>query len=653
MIDYLSVLNKDQYNVVKDLEGTCLVIAGAGVGKTHLLTMRVARMIDTGISPKNILLLTFTNKAAKEMKQRAYKVIGGDALDITACTYHSFSAMVLRDYASLVGLKNNYNIIDNPETAITKILRQHGYKGKAAKEMPKSSEIYSLLTNEIVKGINITYAINKDFPQFCSQIPNILQIIDEFKKYKKDCNVVDYTDLIVLCNELLSNHIDIARTLANKYQYIMVDEFQDSNNIQCQLLKNLLCDVHRNLMVVGDDMQSIYAFNGANYKNILNFQNDFSYNGTNPVRVNILEQNYRSTQGILNLANAVIKNAPYKFEKNLWTENDNTMRPKLIWTQNSDTMISDIYQKIVNWQNLGYGLSDIAILARTSSELNLLESCFVRDKVPYQKYGGIKFFDKTHIKDTMSFLRVIANYQDELAWLRILPLIPNLGASGAEKIAKEILNKGYDGLISKQFQNKKYSDWLITYHNFFLMVTKDISTGQFDTFGNKGKPQLCLEDQMEFLKNNILNDLFELVYPEDSDRKLKEYDMFFHLIEDYETATEFLEDVLLNGTPIQTNDKDNCITLSTIHSAKGLEWENVIIMNCIEGGIPSMKTIKNENLEDIEEERRLMYVAITRAKSNLTLFCPRNYGIYGYVMQGELSRYLTDNNVLQCLNVSN
>lgn len=652
MIDYLSVLNNEQYNVVKDLEGTCLVIAGAGVGKTHLLTMRVARMIDTGISPNNILLLTFTNKAAQEMKQRAFKVIGDDALKITACTYHSFCAMILRDYATLVGLKSNYNIIDNPEVAITKILRQNGFKGKAAKEMPKSSEIYSLITNEIVKGINITYAINKDYPQFKYQVQNILQIVDEFKQYKKDCNVVDYTDLIVLCNELLSNHIDIARKLANKYQYIMVDEFQDSNNIQCDLLKNLLCDVHRNLMVVGDDMQSIFAFNGANYKNILNFKNMFSYNGTNNVRINILEQNYRSTQGILNLANAVIKQAPYKFDKNLWTKNDNTMKPKLIWTQNSDSMINDIYQQVASWQNLGYDLSDIAILARTSSELNLLESCFVRDKIPYQKYGGIKFFDKAHIKDSMAFLRVISNYQDELAWLRILPLIPNLGVAGAEKITKEILSKGYDGLIDKSFQNKKYSDWLIAYHNFFLMVTKDISNGQFDTFGNKDKPQLCLEDQMEMLKNYILNDLFEAAYPEDAKKKLKEYDLFFHLIEDYETATEFLEDILLNGTPIQTNDKEHCITLSTIHSAKGLEWENVIILNCIEGGLPSMKTIKNEDIESVEEERRLMYVAVTRAKTNLILFCPRNYGIYGYIMDGKLSRYLDDNNVLQYLNIS-
>lgn len=645
MIDYLRELNKEQFEVVKDLEGTCLVIAGAGVGKTHLLTMRVARMLDTGIKPENILLLTFTNKAAKEMKQRVFKLVGGQALDITACTYHSFCAMILRDYASKVGLKSNYNIIDNPETAITKLLKQKGYKGKKAKEMPKNTEIYSLITNEIVKGINIEYAIQKEYQQFSNKLIEIREIVDEFKKYKLDHNVVDYTDLLVLCNDLLKNNINIARKLANKYQYIMVDEFQDSNNLQCQILKNLICDVHQNLMVVGDDMQSIYAFNGANYKNILNFPNEFS-----PCRINILEQNYRSTQGILNLANAVIRNAPYKFEKNLWTENTNTKNPKLHWTKNSNTMIEDIYKQIVSWQNLGSDLGDIAILARTSNELNLLESCFVRDKIPYQKYGGIKFFDKIHIKDTMAFLKVLANYEDELAWLRILPLIPNLGSAGAEKIAKEVTKYGFDGLKSKQFQNKKYSEWLLTYRNYFLQATKDISTGQFDTFGNKGKPQIKLEDQMELLKNMILNDLFELVYPEDYEHKLKEYDMFFNLIEDYQTSTEFLEDVLLNGTPVQTNDKEHSITLSTVHSAKGLEWLNVIIINCIEGGFPSMKTIKTKDFESIEEERRLLYVAITRAKRNLVLMCPHNYGIYGTVYEGELSRYLNDKNVQNYIN---
>lgn len=645
MIDYLNELNEAQFNVVRELEGTCLVIAGAGVGKTHLLTMRVARMLDSEVKPENILLLTFTNKAAKEMKQRVFKLVGDKALNITACTYHSFCAMILRDYASLVGLKNNYNIIDNPETAITKILRQNGYKGKTSKEMPKSSEIYSLITNEIVKGISINYAIQKEYSQFTNKMIEIREVIDEFIQYKLDHNVVDYTDLLVLCNDLLKNNIDIARKLAKKYEYIMVDEFQDSNNLQCQILKNLICDVHRNLMVVGDDMQSIYAFNGANYKNILNFPKEFSYQGMNNVRINVLEQNYRSSQGILNLANSVIREAPYKFEKNLWTEDTNTLSPRLVWTDNSDSMVRDIYKKIVSWQNLGYDLEDIAVLARTSNELNLLESCFVRDKIPYQKYGGIKFFEKAHIKDVMAFLKVLSNYQDELAWLRILPLLPGLGDATAEKISKEIVQKGYDALINKKFQGKKYSDWLMTYHNYFLQATKDISTHQFDTFGNKGKPHMSLDDQMELLKNSVLDSLFEVVYPEDYDYKLKEYDMFFHLIEDYETATEFLEDVLLNGTPAQVEEKEHSITLSTVHSAKGLEWENVIIMNCIEGGFPSMKTLKTEDRESIEEERRLLYVAITRAKRNLILMCPHNYGIYGQIYKGKLSRYLTSQDV--------
>ncbi len=634
-INYVDSLNKDQFEVVRDLEGTCLVIAGAGVGKTHLLTMRAARMLDTGIKPENILTLTFTNKAAKEMKKRICKLVGDDGDKITACTYHSFCASTLRVYAHEVGLNPNFNIIDDPETAITKILHDKGFKGKHAKEMLKAKDIYSLITNEIVKGISIARGVGRDYSNFTSEIYVIQSIADEFKDYKLKKNVVDYTDLLLMTRDLLKNHIDIARKMANQYQYIMVDEFQDSNNLQCEILKYLMADVHRNLMVVGDDMQSIYAFTGANYKNILNFPKNFA-----PCRMNILEQNYRSSQGILNLANVVIDAAPYKFEKNLWTENRDYNKPILHWTENSQSEVNSIYNMIFKWKNFGYEYRDMAILARTSNELNLLESNFVKDKIPYQKYGGLKFFDKAHIKVSMAFLRVMANYQDELAWLKILPLIPSIGPKTAETLASEVTTDGYMALTAKKYQNKKYSDWLNRLCNIMMTLTKDVVTGNMDTFGNIGKPQMNLEDQMELLKNRFLNDLFEIAYEEDFEYRLKEYDLFFSLIEDYDTATEFLNDILLTGTPAQTDDKDNAVTLSTVHSAKGLEWANVIIMDCIEGGFPSMKCIQTNELENVEEERRLLYVAITRAKKNLVLMCPRTYSVYGIYKQGELSRFL-------------
>ena len=234
----------------------------------------------------------------------------------------------------------------------------------------------------------------------------------------------------------------------------------------------------------------------------------------------------------------------------------------------------------------------------------------------------------------------MSNYQDELAWLRILQLIPSIGEKTAYTIAAEVVVNGYDALVAKKYQNKKYYDWLSRLNNVLLTLTRDVVTGQIDTFGNVGKPQMKLEDQMEFMKNRFLNDFFEVVYAEDFEYRLKEYDLFFSIIEGYETATEFLNDILLTGTPAQTNDKDNAITLSTVHSAKGLEWSNVIIMNCIEGGFPSMKSVQTNELENIEEERRLLYVAITRAKKNLVLICPRSYNIYGSYIPGELSRFL-------------
>jgi DNA helicase-2/ATP-dependent DNA helicase PcrA len=639
-------LNKAQEKAIEDFEGTHLIIAGAGSGKTATLTKRVELMIKSGINPANILALTFTNKAARELKSRVENTIGTDAKYVTACTYHSFCALVLRQYGKYIDLDNSFGIIDNPESIILKLLKEHGYstKGeKSLKNVPKPAVIYSYITNEIVKDIPFNEAALKDGVDE-EMIAELLQIVSEFVDYKREHNLVDYTDLIVLFNQLLENNELIALTLANRYKYIMVDEFQDSNNIQCRMLKNLTCGNTKNLLVVGDDMQSIYAFNGANYRNILNFPTEFR-----PCNTHILEQNYRSTQSILNVANSVIANAAHKFQKNLWTDNDYGVQPILHKTSNNDTEVVDIYAQIKNWTRKGYQLGDIAILARTTGAFSLLETNLIRDKVNYQKYGGLKFLERSHIKDIMAFLKVLSNYKDEFAWSRILQLLPGLGETSAEKIAKSVSQDGYYALTAKQYQNKKYSEWMLRYQNYFTAATTNISTGQSDGFGNKNEPKRLLKDQVDMLKDYILKDLFKDVYAQDYEARMGDLLAFYDMIAGYQTATQFLEDLLLNGTPTQTIDKENCLTLSTIHSAKGLEWPCVIIMDCVEGGIPSRKTVISEDEDDIEEERRLMYVAITRAKNELVFMWPRTYQYYSSIMTGELSRFLDDRKVLNIL----
>ena len=630
MIDFKKFLNKKQFEAANIVDGSCLVIAGAGTGKTATITYRTARLIEKGIDPESILLITFTNKAAKEMKTRIVELIGTNGTKVTAQTFHSFCANVLRHHSKKLGIGNNYTIIDpeDEKSILDDIIEDvESYEN----QLPKSCIFLSLLTyarNCETKTIGkypyiSSTAVNYFASNFISEYKNIQDVVNRFTDYKYSHNYLDYDDLIVLTNRLFETCSTVASEYANHFKYIMVDEYQDSNDIQVSLIKNMIKGVHNNVMAVGDDMQSMYSWRGANVKNILNFSNDFPN-----AKLIILEENYRSGQGILNLANAILDGAKEKYPKNLRATIEDNTRPKLLKATTCDEEYSNILYQIQNLIRFGNNYDDIAILTRSSS-VPKLEFTLNQYKVPYVKYGGMKLFDKAHMKDVISILKILDNDKDELAWMRLLKMQEGVGKKTAEKVLEEIKDKSYDGLL--EFKKKKFGKNLEELHTFLIDCKKQSNV--------ESVLEKIIEDMDGFYFKYLTK-----TYPKDCDTRLQELEEFIKMSYDYEKIGDFLNDVILEGVNDPNSDASGKVILSTVHSAKGLEFKYVFIADCTEGNFPSVKA-KSEDA--IEEERRIFYVAITRAKKELFICVPRmmyNWKGYQYT---EMSPFLQENNIVR------
>ncbi len=605
-IDYERDLNPDQLEVVKTIDAPVLVIAGAGTGKTKTLIYRVAYLVELGGNPQSILLLTFTRKAAQEMLKRASALLKSTSAEqVSGGTFHSFANLTLRQYAKLLGYGEQFTILDDSDAAdVVNLLRTRLRPEKKSQRFPKKEtlvDIYSKSENTLTTVEEIVF---KEYPRFIEQIDDIMRLKREFDEYKRRYNLMDYDDLLKNLKNLLAQNESVRRTVAGKFSYVMVDEFQDTNKVQGEIVRLLGID-KQNVMVVGDDAQSIYSFRGANFKNIFEFPSYFP--GCKIIK---LIENYRSTQGILNFTNRIIDAASEKYEKELYSRKKTGEKPVIVAAETENVQSKFVVQRILELREAGITLNDIAVLVRSSYLSFDLEIELTRANIPYVKFGGMKLVEAAHIKDIVAFLRVIENPQDAVGWHRILLLHPGVGPRVAEKVidrlAKGDVAAEEDGTGAEKFPQA--AEELVSF------------------ISEEGKRHSSPLEKVESVIR-YYHPLMQSKY-DDYQKREKDLDMFSSIAERYKTLQAFLADLALEPPTESVVDlgekdkKEEQITLSTIHSAKGLEWNTVFVIWALDGKFPSMYA--TDDPEALEEERRLMYVACTRAKDNLYLTYPMN-----------------------------
>ena len=615
-VNYEEDLNEAQLEAVKSKDGPILVIAGAGSGKTKTLTYRVARLIEDGIKPENILLLTFTKKAAAEMLSRATIVLDNRCEKVAGGTFHSFANIILRKYSKLLGLKNNFTIMDRAdcEDVINHIVGQ--LFPKKEKRFPKKSTLLDIYSKSINKVTPTKQIIADEFPQFAHCEDKIIEVHKAYVAYKRENSVLDYDDLLLYIKLLLENNDGLRKRLSNEYKYIMVDEYQDTNTLQADVIR-LLASEHNNIMAVGDNAQSIYSFRGANYRNILDFPRLFEN-----TKIIKLEQNYRSTQNILKLTNEIISKAKEKYTKNLFSNIVSPQVPALICAKDTQMEADFICQRILELLDEDISLSDICVLTRNARMSYNLEIELSKRAIPFQKFGGPKFMETAHIKDVVAHLRVILNPDDVISLTRILLLLKGVGASTVNNIMP-IIKGDLKPDIKLLPSNKSQS------------LTPLFNTlGQLRDYSTTKKPEEIVSAVINYYRP-ILKDKYD-----DFSKREKDLDHFEYLSTQYSNLEDFISDLALEPPDASVegmykkNSDDEALTISTIHSAKGLEWDSVFIIGAVDGRFPSAYSFNSE--EEMDEELRLMYVATTRAKNNLYITYPVD--MYDYSMNMVLSK---------------
>jgi DNA helicase-2/ATP-dependent DNA helicase PcrA len=633
VIDYKAELNEQQCEAVTQIKGPQLVIAGAGSGKTRTLVYRVAFLVENNINPESILLLTFTRKSAQEMMRRAANILDDRCRKVAGGTFHSFANFILRKYAVNIQMHPNFSIVDRGDAEdIINLVRADLELNKKERRFPRKSTLMNIISKAINKSASIEEVVFEEYPNFKDDCDDILRVAQHYHEFKREKQVMDYDDLLVYLKHLLNTCDDVRKKISNTYRYIMVDEFQDTNRLQAEITL-LLASEHNNVLVVGDDSQSIYSFRGANFRNIMDFPDLFP--GT---RITTLEQNYRSTRPILDLTNAIIHQAKEKYSKELFSEIEGNDKPEYIDAVDENEQASFVAQRILGLREEGVPLNKIAVLFRASWHANTLEVELKNANIPYVKYGGMKFAEAAHVKDAVSYLRVLYNTFDEIAWLRLLVLMEGIGAASASKIIQAVIQAGgdFNQLTAPDFAKRKFYEGLKKLHALLARLA-----------GSRLRPSEQLEAVIEFY-----TPLFELQY-DDYRRRREDLHSLLRISERYSTLEQMLTDIALeppDTSQIDTKPGDKekeKLVLSTIHSAKGLEWHSVFVIHLVDGYFPAIQSLETE--EQLEEERRLFYVAATRAQRNLYLITPElegrsrwGYGSSDTMVFSEPSRFITE-----------
>jgi len=627
-------LNPEQARAVTFGDAPLLVIAGAGTGKTRTLIHRVAHLIERGVHPERILLLTFTRRAAGEMLSRAERLVGSAGARVHGGTFHSVGHRLLRQFGTAAGLAADFTIMDQGDAQdLMQLARGAMGFAKTSKRFPKKETLHYLYSRHVNTELPLDELLHRDLPQFLEYEEQITGLFADYTLRKQERNLVDYDDLLLFWATMLEASPDLASRIAGLYDHVLVDEYQDTNLLQARILKGM-CTSHRKLTVVGDDAQSIYAFRGAHFRNILDFPRQFP--GATLVT---LAQNYRSTQPILELSNIMISRAEERFTKDLWTTREGGEKPWLVTAKDEAQQTRFVVDRVLQLHEAGTPLRDIAVLFRAGYMSADLEIELANRKIPFEKWGGLKFLEAAHIKDVLAFLRVSENPRDEVSWYRILMLMPGIGDSTARGMMTSMQERAWDPdafthLIAPPRAREAHRSLAVLLRQLRGLTGRD---------GKEAGAKVASDI-------SAVRAIYDAVLKEKYDRpeaRLADLDQLRTIAAGYPSRTAFLAALALDP-PSSTQDlaggsesESDALILSTVHSAKGKEWKAVFLIWAVDGWFPSSRAV--EDPDELEEERRLMYVALTRAKDELAVVYPMQ--VYGSRRSAEysfdqLSRFL-------------
>lgn len=625
----LEALNEEQREAAAVIDGPLLILAGAGSGKTRTVTYRIAHMVkEKGISPYSILAVTFTNKAAKEMKERVEKLVGEDAEKLTVSTFHSFGVRLLRIYGAKIGYSGNFNIYDTDDQKrlVSKIMTEQNIPTEKLTPAKVTAKIGKLKEEEIFPA---------DFEKYADS-PNdkrILQIYTVYQKVLKENNALDFADILIYTNELLNNK-EVLESIQNRYKYVMVDEYQDTNKVQYNIIKKI-ADKHRNICVVGDEDQSIYGFRGADIRNILNFEKDYKQS-----KIIKLERNYRSTATILDAANNVIKNNKTTKGKKLWTDKSSG-DPIMVYEAESGIEEADYVAKTIkSIATTKYKYRDCTILYRTNAQSRQFEDAFRKLMIPYKLYGGVQFYQRKEVKDVFAYLNVINNHSDNLSLLRIINVpARGIGDKTIEKLEnlRVELNVSLYDILSK----------IETFSEF----SGKVRTALMGLYAIFKKAEQMMEEQsgVSDIVNTVvkMSGYIEMLNEDKEEERIQNINELKNSIYELEKnsgemgLSEYLEKISLASSSDDLVESDDYVKLMTIHTAKGLEFPVVFLVGMEEELFPGAQASFND--DEVEEERRLCYVAITRAMEMLYITYAGSRVVYGVSsFMREPSRFLAE-----------
>jgi len=630
-----AALNPDQARAATFGDAPLLVIAGAGTGKTRTLVHRVAYLIERGVAPERILLLTFTRRAAGEMLSRAERLVGPSGARVHGGTFHSVGHRLLRQFGASAGLPADFTIMDQGDAQdLMQLARGALGFAKTAKRFPKKETLHYLYSRHVNTELPIDELLHRDLPHFLEYEEQIVSLFADYTLRKQERNLVDYDDLLLFWATMLEASPDLAARIAGLYDHVLVDEYQDTNLLQARILRGM-CSAHRRITVVGDDAQSIYSFRGAHFRNILDFPKAFP-----DTTLVTLAQNYRSTTPILTLSNTLISRAEERFTKDLWTTRQGGEKPWLVTAKDEAQQTRFVVDRVLQLHEGGMPLREMAVLFRAGYMSADLEIELTNRKIPFEKWGGLKFLEAAHVKDVLAFLRVSDNPRDEVSWYRILMLMPGIGDSTARALMASMQERAWDpDAFTHLIAPPRARD---AHRSLATLLRQLRGVGEVPD-GEEGGARVA---------NDVaaIRALYDAVLREKYDRpeaRLADLDQLRTIAASYPSRSAFLAALALDP-PSSTQDlaggsesESDALVLSTVHSAKGKEWKAVFLIWAVDGWFPSSRAV--EDPDELEEERRLMYVALTRAKDDLAIVYPMQ--VYGSRRSAEysfdqLSRFL-------------